>query len=65
MNTTVIIASVIIFLAVVLILVSVLLYAKSKLSPSGSIKLTINGDQEFEVEAGSTLLSTLGNQKIF
>lgn len=65
MNTTVIIASVIIFLAVVLILVSVLLYAKSKLSPSGSIKLTINGDQEFEVGAGATLLSTLGNQKIF
>ena len=58
-------SSVVIFLVVVLILVSVLLYAKAKLSPGGSIKLNINGDTEFEVEAGSTLLSTLGNNNIF
>ncbi len=57
--------SVVIFLIVALFLVSILLYAKSKLSPSGSIKLTINGDTEFEVEAGATLLSTLGSNKIF
>ena len=60
-----IIMSVVIFLIVALFLVSILLYAKSKLSPSGSIKLTINGDTEFEVEAGATLLSTLGSNKIF
>jgi len=60
-----ILMSVLIFLIVALFLVSILLYAKSKLSPSGSIKLTINGDTEFEVEAGATLLSTLGSNKIF
>jgi Na+-transporting NADH:ubiquinone oxidoreductase subunit F len=60
-----ILMSVVIFLIVALFLVSILLYAKSKLSPSGSIKLTINGDTEFEVEAGATLLSTLGSNKIF
>ncbi len=60
-----ILASVIIFLVVVLLLVSVLLYAKAKLSPGGSITLTINGDTELEVEAGATLLSTLGSNKIF
>lgn len=61
----VIIVSAILFLVVVLLLVSLLLYAKSKLSPSGKIKITINGDTELEVDAGSTLLSTLGNNNIF
>lgn len=49
----------------IVLLVIILLTAKAKLSPSGPVKLTINGDKEFEVESGSTLLSTLGNNKIF
>jgi Na+-transporting NADH:ubiquinone oxidoreductase subunit F len=42
-----------------------LLYAKAKLSPSGAVKIEINGEKTIEVGAGSTLLSTLGNAKIF
>lgn len=64
MSTT-IIATIVVFLLVILLLVSVLLFAKAKLSPSGAVKITINGEKEIEVEAGNTLLSTLGNNKIF
>jgi Na+-transporting NADH:ubiquinone oxidoreductase subunit F len=64
MGTTIII-TVIFFLAVVLTLVSILLFVKAKLSPSGKIKITINGDRELEVDGGGTLLSTLGNEGIF
>ncbi len=64
MSTT-IIATIAVFLLVILLLVSVLLFAKAKLSPSGAVKITINGEKEIEVEAGNTLLSTLGNNKIF
>ena len=53
------------FLTVTLILVAVLLYVKQKLSPSGPVKIRINGEKEIEVASGSTLLSTLGNNKIF
>jgi Na+-transporting NADH:ubiquinone oxidoreductase subunit F len=45
--------------------VAVLLYVKQKLSPSGPVKIRINGEKEIEVASGSTLLSTLGNNKIF
>jgi len=55
----------IVFLAVVLLLVSVLLFAKAKLSPSGKIKITINGDKILEVDGGGTLLGTLGSNGIF
>ena len=44
---------------------SIILFAKAKLSPSGNVKLTINGEKIIEVEAGNTLLTTLGNNKIF
>ncbi len=63
---TVIIASIIVFLFVILVLVSILLYAKNKLTPSGEVSININdGNQELIVEPGSTLLGTLGNAKIF
>ena len=65
LSTTTIIATVIVFFAVITILVMVLLGAKAKLAPSGPVKITINGEKEIEVESGSTLLSTLGNNKIF
>jgi Na+-transporting NADH:ubiquinone oxidoreductase subunit F len=54
-----------VFLIVTLLLVSILLYAKTKLSPSGLVKIRINGEKTIEVAAGSTLLSTLGEAKIF
>jgi Na+-transporting NADH:ubiquinone oxidoreductase subunit F len=42
-----------------------LLFAKSKLTNSGPVKITINGSTPIEVSAGSTLLSTLSAEKIF
>ena len=60
-----IVASIIFSLVLILILVTVLLVAKAKLLPSGKVKVLINGQKEIEVETGSTLLTTLGNEKIF
>ena len=57
--------TIIVFLTVVLSLVGILLFAKAKLSPGGKVKLVINGQKEVEVDAGSTILSTLGNNQIF
>jgi len=60
-----IVASIVFSLLLILILVTVLLVAKAKLLPSGKVKLIINGKKEIEVETGSTLLTTLSNEKIF
>ncbi len=57
--------SIIVFLTIIMLLVSVLLFARKKLMPSGKVKLTINDEKEFEVDPGSTVLTTLANQKIF
>ena len=65
MNTTIILVSVGIFLVVTLLLVIVLLVAKSKLVPSGNVKLTINGEKEAEVPIGGTLLRTLQGENIY
>ena len=54
-----IIWSIVIFLVIILLLVVVLLIAKKFLSPSGKVKITVNGDKEFEVEQGGNLLMTL------
>jgi len=65
-QSTIITVSVIVFLLVILLLVSILLYAKKKLMPSGNVTIDINeGEKELTVEAGGTLLSTLGENKIF
>ncbi len=61
---SIILVSVIVFFAVILLLVGLLLTAKAKLSPSGPVKLSINGEL-VEVESGGTILGTLSNQKIF
>ncbi len=60
-----IVATVAAFLVVTLLLVALLLVVKQKLSPSGPVKIKINGEKEIEVGSGGSLLSTLGNQKIF
>jgi len=61
----VIIASFIVFLVLILLLVVVLLTAKAKLSPSGPVTINVNGEKDMEVGSGSTLLSTLGENKLF
>ena len=53
------------FLLVTLLLVALLLFVKQKLSPSGPVTIKINGEKEIQVASGGTLLSTLGNEKIF
>src|SRR5688500_7596368 len=62
---TTIIACITVFLLFTMLLVGLILYAKSKLSPSGLVQVLINGKERLEVEAGSTLLTTLSNKKIF
>lgn len=65
-QTSVIIASVIAFFAVVILLVVLLLYIKAKLTPQGKVKININdGEKIIEVDPGQSLLSALGNNKIF
>ncbi|MCK9627049.1 MAG: NADH:ubiquinone reductase (Na(+)-transporting) subunit F [Bacteroidales bacterium] len=63
--TTIVTVAVIAILIVTLLLVAMLLYAKAKLTPSGKVKVTINGEKELTVSPGSSLLSTLSNEKIF
>ncbi len=63
--TELIIYAIIAFLILLLLMVFMLLYAKTKLVASGNVKIKINGEKEIEVPAGSSLLSTLGNSKIF
>ena len=65
MDFTVIIASIVVFLAITFILVGMLLGVKARLMPSGPVKLFINGETDVEVSSGNTLLSTLGDNKIF
>ena len=55
----------VIFLGLMILLVGMLLFAKEKLSPSGPVKIMINEEKEIEVGSGSSLLSTLANEKIF
>ena len=64
-TTGTIVVTVIAFLIITLLLVTLLLFVKQKLSPSGPVKITINGEREIEVASGGSLLSTLGAQKIF
>ena len=65
MDIHLILASIGVFLAVMLILVIVLLVAKKYLVPSGPVKLTINGENTLEVESGSSLLNTLAVNGVF
>ncbi|MCL2413764.1 MAG: NADH:ubiquinone reductase (Na(+)-transporting) subunit F [Bacteroidales bacterium] len=53
------------FLIVILTLVGVILYARKKLMPQGDVKIKVNGENELIVQPGSTLLTTLTDNKIF
>ncbi|MBK22718.1 MAG: NADH:ubiquinone reductase (Na(+)-transporting) subunit F [Halobacteriovorax sp.] len=53
------------FTAIVLALVLVILFAKSKLVASGPVKLNINGEKDIEVGAGGKLLNVLADEKLF
>ncbi|HOI26420.1 MAG TPA: NADH:ubiquinone reductase (Na(+)-transporting) subunit F [Paludibacteraceae bacterium] len=65
MDINLILASIGVFLLIILFLVVILLVAKNYLVPSGKVKITMNGEKQLEVEAGSTLLSTLAENQVF
>jgi len=67
MNIMELIIPVAAFTIIVLFLVAIILFAKSKLVASGNIKIIINDDPEntIEVPAGGKLLNTLADNKIF
>ena len=54
-----------VFLGIILLLVVILLVAKKYLTPSGKVKVTINGDNVLEVEQGASLLSTLAQNGVY
>jgi Na+-transporting NADH:ubiquinone oxidoreductase subunit F len=62
---TTIVLTIAFFMAVILLLVGLLLFAKAKLSPSGDVSIIINGERTLQVGGGSTLLTTLGNNGVF
>ncbi|OUS21552.1 NADH:ubiquinone reductase (Na(+)-transporting) subunit F [Nonlabens dokdonensis] len=64
-NLFTILASVVIFLTLILLLVSLLLGAKSKLLPSGPVTINVNGEKDITTGSGGTLLGTLGDNKLF
>jgi Na+-transporting NADH:ubiquinone oxidoreductase subunit F len=61
----VLLVSVISFWIIITVLVVALLYARTKLSPQGKVKININDEKEIEVSPGSSLLSTLSAQNVF
>ncbi len=66
MSMQVLIVSVVACLALILLLVALLLFVKSKLTPSGTVKIDINnGKKVVDVPQGGSLLATLADQKIF
>ena len=65
MDINLILASIAVFLGIILILVAILLIAKAYLSPSGNVTVTINGKDKLSVPQGGSLLSTLSQEGIF
>jgi len=53
------------FTGIILVLVSVILLARSKLVPQGNVTIDINGEKQIEVPTGSKLLGTLANNGLF
>lgn len=64
-NSTAILASLTVFLGVIILLVIVLLIAKRYLVASGNVKINLNGDKDAEVPVGGSLLGSLANAGIF
>ncbi|MFT6408358.1 MAG: Na+-transporting NADH:ubiquinone oxidoreductase subunit F [Arenicella sp.] len=53
------------FTLIVLALVAIILFAKSKLVATGDVTITINGEKEIVVPAGGKLLSVLAENSLF
>ena len=64
-NMTMIGISIAVFLVSILVMVIILLVAKRYLSPSGPVKVTLNGEKTMEVASGGTLLGTMAVEGVF
>lgn len=53
------------FTIIVLALVGIILFAKTRLVESGNVKITINGEKEIVVPAGGKLLGVLADNALF
>lgn len=53
------------FTGIILLMVSIILFARSKLVPQGNVKLLINGERTLEVPTGGKLLTTLADCGLF
>src|SRR3712207_6772840 len=62
---TYILSSIGVFLVVILVVVIMLLVARKYLTPSGKVKVTVNGKNTYEVEQGSSILSTLAEEGVY
>ena len=59
MNSTAILMAVVVFLVIILLLVVILLVAKRFLVASGDVRVLVNGDKEYSVAAGGSLLNAM------
>ena len=53
------------FTLIVLSLVTIIIYARSKLVSTGEVNITINGEKKIKVPAGGKLLQALASEKLF
>ncbi|MBT6326147.1 MAG: 2Fe-2S iron-sulfur cluster binding domain-containing protein, partial [Bdellovibrionales bacterium] len=53
------------FTAIVLALVLIILFAKSKLVNSGDVTINVNDEKNFNVSAGNKLLNVLSDNKLY
>ena len=56
---------IVLFTLIVLTLVTIIIYARSKLVSSGAVNVTINGEKTIQVPAGGKLLQALAAAKLF
>ena len=64
--TSTVISAMAIMVIVIIILVALLLFAKAKLTPSGTVTIDINdGKKQLSVTPGNNLMNTLAGEKIF
>ena len=54
-----------VFVVIVLALVAIILFAKSKLVNSGDVVININGEKDVTVSAGGKLLNVLADEKLY
>lgn len=60
-----ILVPIVVFTAIVLVLSSIVLFARKWLEPSGPVSIDVNGERVIEASAGRRLLSTLADNGIY